>query len=145
MDTKKTATDRPISIHYILKSNVTGYQNLMNGKCQVSLSGAWNLIHTTIGSISLQETTEGTTAGTAHKTRLQAKHPGHETETPQQISELSGRPVMLKITYRSGLKKIIGNAISCPKLFIRAQSDVSTTHTIESNYASTNPNLFLDE
>jgi hypothetical protein len=145
MDKKNTATDRPISLHYIFKSNVSSYQNLGNGTCQVGLSAGWNLIHTTIGSISLQESTEEPAAGTLHKTRLQAKHPGHETETPQQIADLSGRRVMLKITYRSGKKKIIGNAISCPKLFIRTQSDISTTLTIDCNFESTNPNLFLAE
>lgn len=143
METKKTAVDRPISLHYVFKSNVTAYSNLGNGTCQVVLSAGLNLIHTTIGTISVQETTEETGAGTVYKTRVQAKHPGHETETPQQVNDIVGRQAMLVITYRSGKQKIIGNTVNCPKIFIQSQSNVSTTLTIESNFSATSPNLFL--
>ena len=143
MDTKNNATDRPISIHYVYHSNVTGYRNLGNGTCQVYLNAGWNLLHTTIGSIELQENPEASDAGTVYKTQLVAKHPGHENETPQQVADMSGRRMMLKITYRSGKEKIIGNSSKGPKMFIRTLSNASTTLIVESNFVSEYANLFL--
>jgi len=143
METKIAATDRPVSIHYINQSEVTGYQNLGNGQCNVWLNSDWKLINTTIGTIELQETPEETNAGMVYKTQLTAKHPGHETETPQQIADLSGRRVMLKVTYKSGKEKIIGGGSNGPKLNIRTLSNTSTVLIVDCNWSSAAPNLFL--
>jgi len=143
METKIAATDRPVSVHYINQSEVTGYQNLGNGQCNVWVNSDWKLINTTIGSIELQETPEETGAGIVYKTHLTAKHPGHETETPQQIADLSGRRVALKITYKSGKEKIIGANGNGPKLNIRTLSNTSTVLIVETNWSSAAPNLFV--
>jgi len=143
MDKKKDATDRPVSIHYIYKHQLTGYQDMGNGTCMVSITGEWNYVHTTIGSIKLTETPpEIPPAGLLYQTIFTARHPGHETTTPKQITDITGKQVMIKITYKSGKQKIIGNALNGPRLFIGAQSDNSTNLLIESNWNSTGPNLW---
>jgi hypothetical protein len=143
MEQKTPGTERPISIHYVYKSDIAYYGTAGDSGCVVSVTGNWKLIHTTIGSIDLKEKPEETPAGTVFRTQLTAQHPGHDNNTPGDIANISGRKVLLKITYRSGREKIIGNAVNQPKLFISSDSNSSTKLTIESNWSSTGPNLFV--
>lgn len=142
MNKKLTSNDRPIAIDYVYTSDLNWYQRNSDSVCSLSLKNAWKRINTTAGSIDLKERPEKSASGTAFITELTARHPGHETESPADISQLSGRRVILKITYRSGLEKIIGNGVSGPRIFISSLSSVSTNLSIEAVWQSDWPNLW---
>lgn len=142
MDKKLTSNDRPVSIDYVFPSDLNWYQANSESVCSLSLKTDWKRINTTIGSIDLKERPEKTDAGTMFITELTARHPGHKTESPADIAQLSGRRVILKITYRSGKEKIIGNAVSGPRIFISSLSSTSTILSVEAVWKSTGPNLW---
>lgn len=146
MEQKKQGTDRPVAIHYALQSNITDFLITGDSTCLVNLTGDWKLINHVIGSIDLQEDPpEETAAGLIYSTKLKATVAGHDKNDPALLTEISGRKVVIRITYKSGLQKIIGNVGVYPKIFIGTSAGASTMRNISVQYSNTKPNLFLQQ
>lgn len=145
MESKLLSTDRPIAIYYSFQSDVESITDQgQNIKVVTFKSGkGWNLINTTIGTIDFNSTSEQTGAGTIHINNLNASCPGHEENTPGDIAAISGRKVLIRIDYKSGLKKLIGNLEAAPKLFIKTLSNTTTSRKIQSDWKSKNTNYWL--
>lgn len=143
MNTKLLSTDRPIALYYILVTEVSAYSEV--GASQCSVSGNWNLIHTTIGSIEFEEVPLNSNAGTYYENSLVATVPGHDINSPEKTDKLNGRKVLLRIDYKSGLKKIIGNKEFSPTLLISENSGVNTFRKLKSEFNSIYINRWLSE
>ena len=143
MDAKLLSTDRPVAIYYTFLSEVSSFAKVDSSHCSLALSGSWKLINTTIGTIDLDEESSETRAGVLYSSKLKASCPGQDQDTPGDIASVSGRKVLIRIDYRSGLKKIIGNKTTGPKLFFKISSQISTSRTLQSEYKSVTPNLWL--
>lgn len=143
MDTKLLSTDRPIALYYAFVSAVQSYQKDGESNCQVTLTGEWNEINTTIGSIKLQETPSDSAAGTFFRSNLSAIIPGEDENSPGNTLKLSGRKVLLRVDYRSGKKKIIGAAGTGPKVFISTETNTSTKRNLTAKFENPEPNRWL--
>lgn len=144
MDTKLLSTDRPVAIYYALKSEISSFTKIGIGKCAVALSGTgWKFINTTIGTIDLQEKSSKTKAGTTYSTELNSICPGHDDSTPGDFITINGVPVIIRIDYRNGIQKIIGNALVCPILFFTQISNTTTSRKLQLSFNSSSPNLLL--
>ncbi|MBV5313801.1 MAG: hypothetical protein JZU47_10930 [Prolixibacteraceae bacterium] len=146
MENKLLGTDRPVAIYYALQSDIASiYQSSANTVSLEFKPGKdFKLINTTIGTIDLQEDSQKTDAQIIYSNDLKAVSPGHEENTPDHISSLSGRKLILRIDYRSGMRKIIGTLDEAPRLLIKIISATSTTRKIESSFNSPEPNYWLD-
>jgi hypothetical protein len=143
MDSKLKSTDRPVKISYVYISDVTSYTEIGGYQCSVQLTGEWKEINTTIGSIKVEEKTATNNGGEYFETTIQAILPGHELTTPGNMQEVAGRKVLIKVDYKSGLIKIIGNKTYSPKFFISKNSSTTTYREIELRFKSTKTNKFL--
>ncbi|MFV0376894.1 MAG: hypothetical protein ACK5JD_06270 [Mangrovibacterium sp.] len=144
MDTKLLSTDRPVAVYYAFLHEIDSITRIDNSHCSVVLSGTgWKIIRTTIGTIDLQEKPSATGAGTLYVTNLSATCPGHDDNTPSDIKNLAGRPLLLRIDYRSGLQKVIGTKTTGPKLLIDTLSSTTTSRKIQSSYKTNQPNWWL--
>lgn len=145
MNTKLLSTDRPISIDYVFQSDVESIvQSGVNTKTVTFKAGKdWNAINTTIGTIDLQENPEKSATGTIYNNNLMATCPGHEESTPGDIAAISGRKTLIRISYKSGLKKLIGNLDNAPRMFIETSSNTTTSRKLQSNWKSADPNYWL--
>jgi len=143
METKLLSTDRPIALYYAFISDVVSFTQQGSSHCSVQLADDWKLIHTTIGSINLNETPSETRAGTLYENKLTAVAPGHDESSPAHIAAISGRRLILRLDYRNGMKKIIGDATTGPKLYIETISYSTTSRRLQSNYKSKSPNRWL--
>ncbi len=143
MDTKLLSTDRPIALYYAFVTNVQSYTENGESKCQVTLTGDWNQINTTIGTIKLQEFNSESDAGTFYTSNLSATVPGEDENSPENTRKLSGRKVLLRVDYRSGLKKIIGAAGTGPKVFISTETNTTTKRNLTAEFKYTEPNRWL--
>jgi|GEM_PF-6358187 len=143
METQLLSTDRPIAIYYAFSSEINSYSQTGNSECSVTLSSEWKKIHTSIGKINIIERQVQTDAGVKYVTELSAQCPGHDENTPGDISEVEGRKVLLRCDYRNGMKKIIGSKVSGPKLFMNINSSNITNRTLQLTFENTGPNLWL--
>jgi len=146
MEIKLLSTDRPISIDYVFQTDVESIGTIdANNRSVIFKAGKdWNAIATTIGTIDFQEPPpETTAAGTIFSSKLSAVCPGHEESTPDDIGSISGRKALIRITYKSGKKKLIGTMNGAPRLYVDTSSNITTSRKIQSNWKSTNPNYWL--
>lgn len=145
MDTKLLSTDRPIAIYYCFLSDVESITYLDKNTREVTFKSGkdWNLINTTIGTIDFQSVPEHTRAGTIHNNTLNASCPGHEENTPDDIDSISGRKVLIRLDYKSGFKKLVGNLKAAPELFIKTLSNTTTSRKIQTDWKSSNTNYWL--
>lgn len=145
METKLLSTDRPISIDYVFQTDVASISTIDTNTRAVNLKAGknWNAIAITIGTIDFQESQDETAAGTIFNNKLSATCPGHEEGTPGDIANISGRKLLIRITYKSGLKKLIGTVDGAPRMFIDTSSNITTSRKIQSNWKSANPNYWL--
>jgi len=145
METKLLSTDRPISISYALPEDIASLvPGAANYRTVTFKTGKkWNLINTTIGTIDLQEVPGEEIGETIFTNNLSATCPGHEVNTPGDIAEISGRKLLIRIEYKSGLKKLIGNLEVAPRLYIKTASNTTTSRKVESVWKSPDPNYWL--
>jgi hypothetical protein len=143
MDTKLNSTDRPIALYYIFFSDVLSFTNEGNSNCKVSVNGDWNLIRTSIGSISFKETTDSGDSGTIFKSNLSATVPGIDDDSPETTQALSGRPALIRVDYRSGRQKIIGSSSAKARMYIDAESSTLTKRTVRCSFTNSVPNRWL--
>jgi len=145
METKLLSTDRPISIDYVFQTDVESISNIdANTRAIIFKAGkAWNAIATTIGTIDFQDSPEATAAGTIYNNKLSAVCPGHEESTPEDIASISGRKALIRITYKSGKKKLIGTMEGAPRMFIDTLSNNTTSRKLRSDWKSNTPNYWL--
>ena len=142
MNTKLLSTDRPIALYYALLSEIVSYTVAGAAQCTVVLSAPWKLIHTTIGTIDVKESPEEAQAGIKHITQINAVCPGHGNQVSDTANSIQGRKLILKVVYRSGIEKIIGNKSMGPKLFFPVLSAQTTDRRLESKWENTGPNLY---
>lgn len=145
MDTKLLSTDRPIAIYYVFKSEVSSITKNGNSRCSISLNDGkeWKLIRTTIGTISFNEKSDRQRAGILYTSTIEATCPGHDETTPEDMVNINGVPVLLRMDYRDGLSKIVGNTNNMPRLFIQQQSNTVTKRSLSCTFKATEPNLIL--
>ena len=143
MDQKLNSTDRPIALYYTWLTNVNSFSIIDGSHCSLTINGEWNYIHTSIGSLDLQEKPVTNSPGTKFTSQLSAVCPGHEDTTPEDISSISGRKAIFKVVYRSGKEKIIGNKTSGPRPVLRILSNDVTQRIIEFSWESITPNRWL--
>ena len=142
MNEKLLSTDRPIELYYALLSDIISYLNVGKSQCTVVLSGEWNLINTTIGTINLKETPQGTAAGEKFTTELAAICPGHNESIVESIDSILGKKVILKAVFCSGEVKIIGNSQTGPKLYIATNSNRITERRLQSSWEHLSQNRY---
>lgn len=145
MENKLLSTDRPISIDYVFQTDVDSIDTINENTQAVNFKAGsdWNAIATTIGTIDFQDNPEATAAGTIYKNKLSAVCPGHEESTPGDIANISGRKALIRITYKSGLKKLIGTMEGAPRMFIDTSSNNTTSRKLKFEWKSTKPNRWL--
>lgn len=145
MNAKLLSIDRPVAIYYIFTEDVASITEHDKDTKIVTLKQgkAWNLINTTIGTIDLQEPPELSRAGTIHSSTLNASCPGHDDNTPGDIAAISGRKALIRIDYKSGMKKLIGDLEAAPRLFIKVTSNTTTSRKLISDWKSSQPNYWL--
>ena len=143
MDEKLNSTDRPIAIYYTFITNVTSYTKVGDSQCSVVISGDWNYIHTSIGTINFKERPVDGDAGLKFVSQLSATCPGQNNDTPNDISSISGRKSIFKIVYRSGKQKIVGNKEKGPKPILSSASDDKTDRLLEFDWESRKVNRWL--
>lgn len=145
MDKKLLSTDRPVAIYYAFQSDVESVEIWNDNSKNVvfKVGKDWNLINTSIGSIDFQETPNPNGKYTTYDTTLVATCPGIEEETPSHIASVAGRKVLLRIDYKSGLKKLVGTMDSSPVLAFKTLSGISTSRKLQSDWDSDEPNSWL--
>lgn len=145
MEAKLNSTDRPVAIYYIFQSNLTSFSKSGNSFCSLIFTGEWNPINTTIGTLNINEPPPTRdNAGMIHTTEISGLVPGHDDDTPEDIAGISGKKVIIKIDYKSGKTKIIGNNIFAPRIFIGVESNTNTERKISSVFKNTEPNYWLE-
>jgi len=145
MEAKLLSTDRPIAIYYSFQSDVESIAPSGTNAMAVTFKAGkdWKAIHTTIGTIDLQENTEQSAAGTIFNNNLTAQCPGHDEGTPGDVAAISGRKALIRIDYKSGKKKLIGNLNAAPRLFLKVTSNTTTSRKLESAWKSAQANCWL--
>jgi len=143
METKLLSTDRPIAISYIFQTDLLTYTKVDKSKCTLTFNGDWNLINTTIGTFKIREYPQTDNAGRKFITELSATVPGHDDDTPEEISNINGRKVLLKVEYKSGKVKIIGTDTAAPRPDIEINSSTTTQRTFTATFENTEPNRWL--
>lgn len=144
MENRRFSTDRPISISYVLKSEISSYQKLDAVTCSVMPKTNWNLIQTTIGTIDFNETKARTESNTKYITELAAICPGHDKDIARSMDAVEGRQVYLKIEFKSGKNKIIGDVQNLPRLFFDVDSYTSTERRLRVYWENSTPNLYME-
>lgn len=145
MNTKLLGTDRPVAVYYSFLTDVDSISDQdVNSKVVSFKAGKdWNLINTTIGTIDFQENNSIENGSTSFSNDLTANCPGHEEKTPSDILNITGRKVLLRIDYKSGLKKLVGNKTNGPRITVKTLSTNSTVKKIQSNWKTNQPNYWL--
>lgn len=143
MDTRLLSTDRPIAIYYTYLDNVNSITRVGTSQCSVSITGTWNLINTKIGSIEFTEESKEDAGGLYYNNALSATIPGHDINTPEQFKNINGRRVIIRLDYRNGLKKILGNEETNPRIFIVSNSNTTTSRELKAEFKSLQPCRFL--
>lgn len=143
---KETASDPITGVAYVFPGDIDAETRISAVKVAITLSAGktWTEIYFTPGSAQLTMEESTPITGRLIESNFEMKLPGGSADQLAQIAGICSRPIVLRLTFKSGVQKVCGGKNRKLRLHDAGTMGTQNSHQISFEYKSRKDFNFLD-